>query len=568
MGWYMKRPIEGVEVKELDHTTLSRRSFVGLGLFAAAAMALSGSSILSLMSAEEAHGVQTHFEGAWNPPPITNSGWIYIEPHIKVVIDYEPGDDYMKVTCSRISCSHDGDSDDGEGFWDGFGITTPPDPGGIGPYYTYDGGDTASAAESQLRAWCTQGGRTCIWGAAQSNCNSRWDSNNIEFGYIIDHASYTFNLDVSGYSPGDDPVVLVMCNRWREVTSDYGDAQAWVTFHSNMRASDLGITIRVRPKIIATADTGGSISPPGTTYVDYDGDQSYTITPSKYWKIKDVKVDGSSVGKVSTYKFTHVQVDHRIHASFEPITGTLRVQKRDKATNSTTPQGNASFNQTKWTVTCVDSPHYTNGSVVATLTADASGAASVTLKGGKFKVKETTASATYNLTDTAEREFDLATDGQSVNYNGTSNSFNNYVERGGVQLKKGDEDWGSVNAQGNGTIQGAVFKIYNVSENAITMGSTSYMTHKARKKSSAAGNYGSLKYGEYDIDPSSSSYNPCLTLTTDANGYVTSGNESLPVGTYVIFEVTPPTGYRLNSQLAQGVTFNITDLHDMVSFTS
>ena len=68
--------------------------------------------------------------------------------------------------------------------------------------------------------------------------------------------------------------------------------------------------------INATAGAGGSISPAGYTNVSCGGNQTYAITPYPCYEIKDVIVDGVSIGSISTYTFTNVQTDHTISASF------------------------------------------------------------------------------------------------------------------------------------------------------------------------------------------------------------------------------------------------------------
>ncbi len=68
--------------------------------------------------------------------------------------------------------------------------------------------------------------------------------------------------------------------------------------------------------IKASADSGGSISPSGDVEVKKDGDQTFTITADKEHAIKDVLVDGKSVGAVNTYSFTKVNEDHSISATF------------------------------------------------------------------------------------------------------------------------------------------------------------------------------------------------------------------------------------------------------------
>ena len=68
--------------------------------------------------------------------------------------------------------------------------------------------------------------------------------------------------------------------------------------------------------ITATADEHGKIDPAGTITVPKGESKTFTITPDPGYYIKDVLVDGKSVGAVSTYTFKEVVADHTIHAAF------------------------------------------------------------------------------------------------------------------------------------------------------------------------------------------------------------------------------------------------------------
>jgi len=57
--------------------------------------------------------------------------------------------------------------------------------------------------------------------------------------------------------------------------------------------------------------------PSGTIYLNYGESKSFTITPNIGYKISDVKVDGNSVGSVSSYTFTNITSNHTISATFE-----------------------------------------------------------------------------------------------------------------------------------------------------------------------------------------------------------------------------------------------------------
>ena len=69
-------------------------------------------------------------------------------------------------------------------------------------------------------------------------------------------------------------------------------------------------------KITASADTNGSITPSGNTYVNRGSDKTFTITADKNYVVKDVFVDGKSVGAVSKYVFEDVRATHTIRATF------------------------------------------------------------------------------------------------------------------------------------------------------------------------------------------------------------------------------------------------------------
>jgi hypothetical protein len=66
----------------------------------------------------------------------------------------------------------------------------------------------------------------------------------------------------------------------------------------------------------ASAGTGGTISPSGTTLISYGASQTYAITPSGSFRIAKVFVDGVSKGAISSYTFYNVNSTHTINATF------------------------------------------------------------------------------------------------------------------------------------------------------------------------------------------------------------------------------------------------------------
>ena len=94
--------------------------------------------------------------------------------------------------------------------------------------------------------------------------------------------------------------------------------------------------------ITATADEHGKIAPTGDVAVPKGKSETFTITPDSGYHIKDVLVDGKSVGAVSTYTFENVVDNHTIHATFArkhtptPSTPTVEIPDDDALGLNTT----------------------------------------------------------------------------------------------------------------------------------------------------------------------------------------------------------------------------------------
>ncbi len=79
--------------------------------------------------------------------------------------------------------------------------------------------------------------------------------------------------------------------------------------------------------IAASAGTGGSISPSGSVNVNAGANQTFTISPASGYAISSVSVDGTSMGKMSSYAFSNITASHTINASFTTLTYTLSISK-------------------------------------------------------------------------------------------------------------------------------------------------------------------------------------------------------------------------------------------------
>ena len=69
--------------------------------------------------------------------------------------------------------------------------------------------------------------------------------------------------------------------------------------------------------ITALAGSDGSITPSGKVLANYGESKAFLISPNSGYKIKDVFVDGKSVGPVSKYTFENITSNHTIEALFE-----------------------------------------------------------------------------------------------------------------------------------------------------------------------------------------------------------------------------------------------------------
>ena len=109
------------------------------------------------------------------------------------------------------------------------------------------------------------------------------------------------------------------------------------TFTGDFRDHTIHATFLKGHYITSGASQFGQISPLGTTAVEDGGSLTYTFTPDASYRVKDVLVDGESVGKVASYTFTNVRAAHTIEVKFEPD---LYVIKASAGSNGTiSPSG-------------------------------------------------------------------------------------------------------------------------------------------------------------------------------------------------------------------------------------
>ncbi|HJB36566.1 MAG TPA: hypothetical protein H9942_00675, partial [Candidatus Acutalibacter ornithocaccae] len=218
------------------------------------------------------------------------------------------------------------------------------------------------------------------------------------------------------------------------------------------------------------------------------------VTPPKGYKL-DTKV----------YTFTINGADTSLSVEDEPGTLTLKLKKKDSQTGST-PQGNASLAGAVYQVS------YQKGGQTVTeeLTSDASGNLG-TLEGipfGTVTVKELTAPEGYRL-DTEVHSYTV--DGSQLTgdvYELEVTDLEEDVQRGGLTIQKLDSQTGTT-PQGDASLEGISFEIVNNSQNTVVVnGSTAQPGQVA------------------------------MTITTNAAGVATTGENALPYGDYTVREVS------------------------------
>lgn len=218
------------------------------------------------------------------------------------------------------------------------------------------------------------------------------------------------------------------------------------------------------------------------------------VTPPKGYKL-DTKV----------YTFTINGADTSLSVEDEPGTLTLKLKKKDSQTGST-PQGNASLAGAVYQVS------YQKGGQTVTeeLTSDASGNLG-TLEGlplGTVTVKELTAPEGYRL-DTEVHTYTV--DGSQLvgdTYTLEVDDLTEDVQRGGLTIQKLDSETGAT-PQGDAGLEGIVFEIVNNSQNAVVV------------------NGNTAQPGQV-----------AMTITTNAAGVATTGENALPYGEYTVREVS------------------------------
>lgn len=233
----------------------------------------------------------------------------------------------------------------------------------------------------------------------------------------------------------------------------------------------------------------------------------------------------------------------------QSIRGGVKICKRDSETKRSVAQGGATLGNAQFSIVTlndnpvvVDGVEYRKGQVVKTIVTDSTtniaSTGSDTLPFGNYKIYESQAPTGYKMDGAQERQFSITQNGVIVDLTDESNSIYNDVIRGGVKICKRDSETKRSVAQGGATLGNAYFNIITLNDNPVVVEGHEYSKGQVVK-----------------------------TIVTDSTTNIAStGNNTLPYGTYKIIEAKAPTGY-----LSEGIierTFSITQDGVIVDLTS
>ncbi len=223
----------------------------------------------------------------------------------------------------------------------------------------------------------------------------------------------------------------------------------------NLQATD-SCSVTVDPDafaLTASAGTGGTIAPAGTTQATYGSDHNFSITANAHYHVADVTVDGQSVGAVTSYTFSNVSSNHTIAASFAADVYTLSATAGSGGVIS--PAG--------------DQPVTYGGTMQYTITADANHQiADVTVDGVSVG-----AVATYTFTD-VDRNHTIAASFTPNTYTITSGAGvgGTVTPAGAIQLPYGASQQYTITPDTN-------YQVADVTVDGVSVGAVTTYTFNA-----------------------------------------------------------------------------------------
>ena len=267
--------------------------------------------------------------------------------------------------------------------------------------------------------------------------------------------------------------------------------------------------------ISAGANAGGSISPSGTVAVNYNGSQTFTISPNTGYALSQVLVDGNAITPVpNSYTFSSVGTNHTISAYFSPLT-------------------------------------------TYTLTASANGGGAIS-PAGTMSVYAG-ASQTYTITPNIGNSLSqLLIDGVSVSPVSTTYTFNNISTNHTISATFVQSFVVSVSSGTGGVITPSTVSVFKAANQTFTITpNTGFVVSQVMVDNKAvvlaSGNTYTLT-NVLAAHTISASFNPVVTAGVAGQGgsISPSGTVIVPMGTNKTFTFIPNTGYALKQILVNG----------------
>jgi hypothetical protein len=189
----------------------------------------------------------------------------------------------------------------------------------------------------QLTATPTEGNRFVNWSGDIDSLENPVSVN------MDDHRNVTANFKINTFNITATAGLGGLINPSGLITLDYGACQTFIItpnlgYHIvDVRVDGISIgpistytfenihshhTIEVifginLYTITAIAGENGTIFPSGTLTAEYGSSKTFTIIPNSGYHIAEVKVDGTSIGPVTTFTFDNITSNHTIEASFD-----------------------------------------------------------------------------------------------------------------------------------------------------------------------------------------------------------------------------------------------------------
>lgn len=232
------------------------------------------------------------------------------------------------------------------------------------------------------------------------------------------------------------------------------------------------------------------------------------------------------------------------------IRGGLKVTKVDADTGKTTPQGDAAIDGAELEIinnsahdVLVKGIRYPKGQRVMTIkvTGGVATTGNKDLPYGHYIVKEIGTEKGYHLNKDWQGEVFIDEDGVIKEVDPAK--IPNHVKRFGLKIQKIDNDLDSAYDQGDSTLEGAEFTIWNKSAQGVVTRDVTYLSDKTPAVRWEDSN-GSMPKNAKEIAKDA----VVGIIRTDANGASSTLGSDLSYGTYFIKETKPSKGYNLNEK--------------------